>query len=279
MNIIFSIYPKFFRTLSLPELAGVARDCGLDAVNLVVRDGYWCEPATLGRDTRKFVRFMKAEGLSVLFATAGWSLEDIEKNPGMLDILAENDIREFRLAYFPAASGETLPSLEVARGAMEKIAGHCARRGVRAIYQVHHTMLVSSASAAWQLVRGLPASAVGIELDPGNQSFEGFEDWEKSVSLLGDYLRAFGIKDTMPVRDESLRGTPAKGWSRQWCPASEGVVNWHEVVRPLVRRRWAGTFVFMPFYHEDDMRRQAAVLKQEVAYVRGVVAAETKSDK
>ncbi|AWI08122.1 sugar phosphate isomerase/epimerase family protein [Ereboglobus luteus] len=275
MKITFSIYPKFFRPLDRMELAGLIHDCGLDAVNLVIREGYWCEPATMERDVRAFTRFMRGEGIDVRFATVGWTLEEVEKNPDWLRILSENGIAEFRMAYFEPAPGETLPALDEARRVMERMTELCIKNNIRVIYQVHHTKLISTASAAWDLVRGLPPSAVGVELDPGNQSFEGFEEWQKSVSLLGDYLKAYGIKDTKLARDASRFNEPDKGWARDWCSAEEGVVNWHEVTRPLARRRWSGTFVFMPFYHEHDIVLQARVLKREVKYIRNIVAAET----
>ncbi|HEU5078467.1 MAG TPA: sugar phosphate isomerase/epimerase [Opitutaceae bacterium] len=279
MNITFSIFPKFFRGLSLDGLVELVRSSGLDTTNLVIRDGYWCEPAKLASDVPRFVRHMSEAGLKVRFATACYSLADIARDPSPLQILADNGIEEFRLSYFEMKQGDVRLALDDARRTTERIAAICERHRIRAIYQVHHTMLISSATAAYDLVRGLPASAVGIELDPGNQSFEGHEETRKSVSLLGEYLRAFGIKDTRVIRDEARRAEPDKGWTRDWCGLPDGVVNWHEVVRPLVASDWSGTFVFMPFYHEHEPAAQARVLKDEVAYLRRVLAVEMAARK
>lgn len=274
MNITFSIFPKFFRSLSLEQLIELTREVGLDTANLVVREGYWCEPKTLARDTARYVQAFDRAGMAVRFATAGYMLSDLVAQPDALHVLADNGIREFRMGYFRFSGQDVHQALREARTELTAIVAHCERAGIRAVYQVHHTMLISSASAAWSLVQGLPPKHVGIELDPGNQSFEGSEDGTKSVGLLGNYLTAYGIKDTRMVRDPARTGEPSKGWQREWCGLPEGEVNWHDVVRPLIRRNWAGTFVFMPFHHETDITRQRAVLKQEVAYLRDVCARE-----
>ncbi len=274
MKITFSIFPKFFRSLTLEDLIEMTKEVGLDTANLVVREGYWCEPKSLAKDAARYVRAFERAGMAVRFATAGYMLSDLAAQPDALHILADNGIREFRMGYFRFWGQDVHQALYEARTEMAAVVEHCERAGIRAVYQVHHTMLISNASAAWWLVQGLPSKYVGVELDPGNQSFEGTEDGTKSVGLLGDYLTAYGIKDSRAVRDPARTLESSKGWSREWCGLPDGDVNWHDVVRPLARQNWTGTFVFMPFYHETDVIRQREVLRQEVAYLRSVCARE-----
>ena len=74
----------------------------------------------------------------------------------------------------------------------------------------------------------LPSKHVGVMLDPGNQTSE--------------------------------------GWSRGSVPLHEGIVDWHKVGDALRLLDFEGTFVFMPFYNRDDPLVMTENLKKEVAH-------------
>ena len=109
-----------------------------------------------------------------------------------------------------------------------------------------------------------------VELDPGNQSFQGFEPWDYSVGLLGEYCAWVAIKDTITWQEKSRIVDPDKGWRRTFAPNSEGVTNWKRVVEALEANNFDGTFVFMPFYDENDATARTKKLKAEVEYLKGL---------
>lgn len=266
-----SIFPKFYRHLDVRGLAALVREVGLDTTNLVIRDGYWVSEPNLAETLPRFVRVMRSEGLDPRFATTGYSADALAADPTPLAMLADHGIREFRTGYFRAGD-DPRQALGSARDSLEALAEQCARHNIRAVYQVHHGTLIPNASAAWHVVNGLPAEYIGVELDPGNQSFEGFERWDRSARLLGEYLVAVGVKDTVVEREPGREEAPDKGWSRRWAPICEGVTDWHDLARALKAVGFRGTMVFMPFYDEDDPAAMTAKLKREVAYLRAVLA-------
>ena len=268
---VLSIFPKFLAQLSVPRLAAVVRDVGLDTTNLVVRDGFWVSRSNFADDLSKFMRAARGEGLEVRFATAGFSADEIIADESLVARLAEHGIRDFRMDYFRYAGGDPRREFDDARRKFGQVASICQRYSIRAVYQVHHRMLIASAWSAWDLVRDFPPGAVGIELDPGNQSHEGFEAWDKSIGLLGEYFAAAGVKDLRVWRDDAHAGDPDKGWRRAWCSIDEGVTNWRDFVGACHAARFDGTFVFMPFYDPDDPQAQLAKLKREVAYFKRIV--------
>jgi sugar phosphate isomerase/epimerase len=273
MQLTYSVFPKFLQSLSAPELASAVREAGLDTTNLVIRDGYWVSKAALAAQLPAFLEAMRGEGLTVRFATAGFLPEELQADESPLALLREHGIAELRMGYFQAPAAQVRTALDDARRRMGVMAALCAKHGVRAIYQVHHGTLIPGASAAYHLVRDLDPKAVGVELDPGNQTHEGLEDWARSAHLLGEYLVALGVKDSRQHREPSRGDEPTKGWSRWWCPIDEGVINWHAVLSALKAVGFAGTLEFMPFYEPHNVFAQLATLKREVAYLRGVEAA------
>jgi sugar phosphate isomerase/epimerase len=269
---VFSIFPKFYQHLDVQGLAAMVREVGLDTTNLVIRDGYWVGQKTLAEDLPRFMSAMRKEGLEVRFATAGFMPQEVVDDPDLLKRLAGEGITEFRMGYFKAGKGEDVRQMfRTARRELERMALVCEAAGLRAVYQVHHGTLIPGASAAWHIVQGLSSQWIGIELDPGNQTHEGFEDWGRSARLLGEYFIAAGIKDTVITRDPDRADEPTKGWRRSWAPLDEGVVNWHEFIRACRSVDFHGTFVFMPFYDDKNPEEMTRKLKREVAYLRKVV--------
>jgi hypothetical protein len=277
MQITFSIFPKFYRHLDPRGLAALVHEVGLDTTNAVIRDGYWVTPGGMAKELPAFVKAMEEEGLEVRFATAGFSADSLIADSNPLAILADSGVVEFRMDYFRVKDGDPRRSMAEAREALERLVPNLERHGVRAVYQLHHGTLIPSPSAAWQLVKGLPARWIGVELDPGNQAYEGFECWDRAAKLLGEYAVALGVKDVAFVRSPEHAEDPDKGWRRIWAPLDEGITNWHEVVSALDAIDFKGTFVFMPFYDENDPEAMTQKLKREVAYLRGVVAQVAES--
>jgi sugar phosphate isomerase/epimerase len=267
MQITWSIFPKFQKELDPHGLAGFVQEVGLDTTNLVVRDGYWVTPGNLAADTEKFVKAMRREGIEIRFATTSYTPDQLIKDPTPLKVFADNGIRGFRMGYFdvkPDVRGE----IRRARSDLQRLVPLCQQHKVRAIYQLHHGTLFPSPSAAYLAFEGLPTEAIAIELDPGNQSFEGFENYERSTRLLGESVAWAAAKDSVVTRDEKRADLPDKGWRRTWAPAYEGTVRWDEFFDALAAIDFHGVVKLMPFYDQNNPAEQRKKLKREVEYLK-----------
>lgn len=247
------------------------REVGLDTTNLVVREGFQVTPEYMAEELPLFLRVMRREGLEIRFATTDYSAETLLAKPEILTQLAEAGIRDFRMGHFPDRGGDVRQALRQAREELERLAPLCEQAGIRAVTQLHNNTLIASPGMAYHLFAGLPPEWLGIELDPGNQSRDGYEDWSRSARLLGSSLAALGVKDTGVIRDMGRSDGPDKGWVRYWTPIDNGMTNWHELVHALNAVDFTGTFVFMPFYAPDDPAEMRRRLREEVAYLRNIV--------
>jgi sugar phosphate isomerase/epimerase len=269
---IWSMFPKSFRHLDVAQLAGLVREVGVDTTNMVIRDGYWVTRGGLAQETPKFVEAMRNEGLTIHFATTDFAADELAKDPTPLKVMHDSGIRDFRMGWFKMEK-DVRGAMERARAVMQRLADVCAKTNVRAIYQLHHDTLVSSPSAAYAIVGGLPAKRIGVELDPGNQSFDGYEDYVRSAHLLGEYLAAVSVKDTGVSHDRSKLDSPDKGWKRDWAPVYEGIVRWDEVAKAMREINFDQTIVMMPHYDHDKPDEQRRKLKREVEYLKRIVGA------
>lgn len=262
----FTLFPKFLKTLSAAQLARTVRDCGLGAVNAIVREGYWVEPGRLAADLPDFVRTVRGEGVEVFMASTGYMPDELLRDESPLAAMAKNGIRAFRMGYFKSGH-DVRASMDGARRDMASMAGLCEKHGVKAIYQVHHGTLLTNASAAWHVMGEIDPRWVGIMIDPGNQVFEGHERPAYSVSLLGKHLAAVGVKDAL------LQPTPDGGVQGHWTPLGEGLGDWVSVARAMRQADANPIYVFMPFCEVNDPERNAAGLKRDVDWLKKALAA------
>jgi len=272
MNIAWSLFPKSYRNLSGGQLANLVQEVDLDTANVIIRKGFVVDEENISTHLVPYLKEAKAEGIKIVRASTMFNAEQICADPSPLAIMAQAGIQEFRMAWFPKEDSDVTGAIQRAKADMDRVAEACKKHRIRAIYQVHHNTLITSPTAAFYLVRGLPSAYIGIELDPGNQSFQGFEPWHYSAGLLGEYLSWVAIKDTTTWQERARISEPDKGWRRSFCPISEGVTNWHRLLDALREHQFDGTFVFMPFYDEDNDVLRTKKLKEEVAYLKLIVS-------
>ncbi len=270
MDITYSVLPKFYQQYDVPQLASMVREVNLDTINLMVRDGYWVNEHNISTELPAFVKAMRSEAIDVNFATTDYSAEQLVADPAPLGIMADAGITRFRISHIWVSNGDARASLEAAKTSLGSLERLCEKYGIQAVYQVHHGTLIASAFAAWALVKNLHPRYIGVELDPGNQAHEGYESWDKSVSLLGDHLVAMGVKDVAWVRQPVSGDEHSKGWQTEWVPLADGITDWYDLMRALHMRDWSGLFAFMPFYHENEPDKLTKLLKKDVGYMRQV---------
>ncbi|MFD2115570.1 sugar phosphate isomerase/epimerase family protein [Paenibacillus yanchengensis] len=270
-KMLYSLFPKFFQKCSVEQLANIAVECGFDAVDLMIRDQYWVTTEQLVTEAPAFVAAMQRKQLQVEFATTAYTPTMLINDETPLKVMSDIGIRSFRMAYFVYDQHQPLfAQVEQARREMQQLAELCEKYNIKAVYHIHHgdQMLIHHSYAALALVDGLPSQYIGVMPDPGNQFFEGSDNWPRAFATLGNYLAAIGIKDGRYRWDETATSTESKGWSKHWAPCQEGVTNWHHIAEHLHKVHFDGVLNFQPFYHDSNLNLLIPTLQQEVAYMR-----------
>lgn len=257
-----SLFAKSYQSQGVERVCASAKAAGFDGIDAIVRPGFWCEPQNVQKTLPAFASTARRAGLQVPVAIIPQTAAELAADPSILDVLAGEDIPEFRFGYFRQQLEAPRSRITEAREALTRLAGECVRRRLRGWLQLHHGTLHASPSGAWLLLEGIPAEAIGVQLDPGNQSHEGFEQWPRSIRLLGKHLAAVGIKDTRPER------SPHGKWTRPWAPLDEGATKWDELIRALKEAEFSGTFDFQPHYLPDDPERSWTWLHRDLQFIR-----------
>lgn len=253
----FSIFPKFLAHLSPRDLAEALCEAGADAVDLVIRKGFWVEPDNLRQSLPPFLQAVREAQLDCCLCTWGVNPHQVPEKD--LKLLADSGIRRFRLGHFPWDPKRPYPTqIDEARQALANLVPLLEKYGMQAIYQFHHNTLVTTPESAAFLVTDLPPEQIGIMPDTGNQLFEGLA-WPSRLSgILGPYWSDLGVKD--------VRCLP--GGEREWVPCGEGANDWPALAKAWQQAHPRGVWNLQPFYADSNPTRLLELLRQEIQFLR-----------
>jgi len=263
----YLLFPKYFAHLSNVELSELCAEAGIEAPMPLIRNGFLSEDlATLRNQLPSYLATFRQAGQNITTACLDWFGPRIRQNLDTLKYLADMGITTARIGLDFQRIEPRLEA-EKARREAEDYADCARQAGLRLLLQVHHGTYLHTATAVYQALQGLDSRWLGAWIDPGNNVFEGHEDFSYQVKLLDEYLFAFGAKDAAEFRDGPANDID-KGWSARCVPAYAGRTDWRKFYQAVKGRDLFA--VLMPFYDlpSRDALRQAFL--QEAAYLKRV---------
>jgi len=136
--------------------------------------------------------------------------------------------------------------------------------GVKANMEIHMGNICPSASATCRFLSNFDPKHVGAIYDPGNMVYEGYENWQMGLEILGPYLAHVHVKNS------KWEVFAEEGGVKRWRAASagmrEGQVYWGEVLVALRKVGYGGWLSF-----EDFSKGETKVkLKENIDYLKGL---------
>ena len=139
--------------------------------------------------------------------------------------------------------------------------------GVRPLAEIHMGTIVTSASAARRFIEHFRPEEAVIILDPGNMVYEGFENLQMGLEILGPYLAHVHVKNAA----RTIRTGDPDGNLRWVCDSATlrgGQVNWRDTLKILRSSGydgWISLEDFVPGDTEVKLRDNLAYLQQLLA--------------
>ena len=136
--------------------------------------------------------------------------------------------------------------------------------GVKANMEIHMGTICPSASATHKFLSNFDSKYVGAIYDPGNMIYEGYENWQMGLELLGPYLTHVHIKNSKweVVSEED----GIQRWRPTFCGIREGQVYWGDVLAALKKVGYTGWLSFEDFSAGETMVK----LKQNISYMKSL---------
>jgi sugar phosphate isomerase/epimerase len=182
----------------------------------------------------------------------------------MLAATAQLGAERVRVAMPAPKLGSYHEHFASVRADLEWIAGRAASHGVKALIELHHGTITSSASAALRLVDGLDPANIGVIHDLGNLVIEGQEDHSAAFEILGPYLAHVHVKNVAWVADAPSEDG-AVHWRADWATLRGGQADVYAYFAALVRHGYDGWVTLEDFSTELPLEERT---RDNLAYVR-----------
>jgi len=142
------------------------------------------------------------------------------------------------------------------------------KTGVRLNIELHFGNIVPSCSAAHRLVSNFDPKYIGIIHDAGNMVFEGYEQYQMGLEILGPYLAHIHIKNARWIPGEEL-GDGTQTWHMEWPPMPKGVVDFRTLLKALKSVGYDGWLSFEDFSNEHSTEQK---IKNNIEYLKALEA-------
>ena len=140
--------------------------------------------------------------------------------------------------------------------------------GVKFLIEIHMDTIVASPSAAYDQAQGIDPAYFGYIYDPGNMVNEGYEDYEKGLTLLGDYVAHVHMKNGLLVPDAPGEFGEAR-FKRAWVPLKKGMADLPRFAKLLKQVGYDGTVSVEDFSNEEGTVEK---LTGDLAYLKQLFA-------
>ena len=232
----FSVFtastPQWSREVAARTLAAQ----GWDGIEWRVTDqvdspvpGFWAGNqatwplATLAQDTPEIARITRDAGLELSGLGGYAQCDDHGSVETLLVATAALGAHQVRITVpRTGTSGNYREAFALARHHVEWVAERAAAHGVKALVELHHGTLTSSASSAMRLIDGLDPEHIGVIHDLGNLLIEGQEDHLSSFELLGSYLAHVHVKNVRWSPRSVAEPDGSVLWDWHWAPLRTG---------------------------------------------------------
>ena len=207
----------------------------------------------------------RSEGLAMpnLGAYARASQWDLAQR--MIDVAALMGISSLRIgpAAYPG-DGTYQDILQRDQECYGRVVEYARQRKVRPLIEIHMGTIVPSASTALRYVSRWKPEEIGVIHDAGNMVYEGFENYQMGLEMLGAYLAHVHVKSAVWVY-ETAAGPQRLNWSAVASPLRTGMVNVAALFKAL---KSAGYDKWMALEDFSKVQSQEAKVKDNLAFLK-----------
>ncbi len=243
MNFNWSLLPATPPPTDAATLASFVQSIGITTAQISVGRAGSINVDQIYPELPDFVNELSKAGVEAHSIQLDLRVEELIANPDYLALFEACGITEITLTEVAKKGYLVRSRLTKLRTGLEKLDPLLQKHKLRLLLPVFGTSLLPSPSAAFHILRGLPPFSFGAQLDPGGEHLGGFEPWDYTVAVLGDYLASILIRDSLYTRDDQIQ--------RTWVRPGEGLCDWPSMVEQLSRIEYQGSLLLAPMLGES----------------------------
>lgn len=133
--------------------------------------------------------------------------------------------------------------------------------GIKAHFEMHHGTITPSASAAYALAKNFDPNYIGVIYDTGNIIYEGLEEYQMALEILGEYLDLVHIKNACWLKK-------GEKYEADWASFPHGHADFPKFFKALKAIGYDGYVTFEDF---SDKESSDEKLKNNLIFIKGIV--------
>lgn len=237
MAMKYIYFTKTLRSLDVPKLIDFLKQTDLDGADMAIRPGYPVDANNAEVKLPEAVKSFKDQGLSIPLVSAPTGLNDPKAGEAIktFHACAAAGVPAVKIGYFHY-SGKFDADFSKARRALEGFSKLAEATGVRVLHHTHSgSNIGSNLESQRTLLEPFDPHWIGAYADTGHQAVNG-GPFHMALNYVSRWFAAVAIKDMIVAKK-------ADGVKRTVVPAGEGIVNWSEVQKALVKERKYDGFI------------------------------------
>lgn len=133
--------------------------------------------------------------------------------------------------------------------------------GIKAHFEMHHGTITPSASAAYALAKNFDPEYIGVIYDTGNIIYEGLEEYQMALEILGEYLDHVHIKNAFWLKKGEKYGA-------DWASFSDGYADFPKFFKALKAVGYDGYVTFEDFSGKESSDEK---LKNNLIFIKEII--------
>jgi sugar phosphate isomerase/epimerase len=259
-QILYSVFTKPWKSLSVWELATLVKDMGFDGVEFPLRDGYQLEPVNADQLPRLVQQFADHE--LKIFSVASSTDERVFAG------CAEAGIPVIRIMPSIKPEAGYISSEKKVREHLESLVPLCEKYGVKVGVQQHYGNNVADSMGLLHLMEGLDEDHVGAVWDAAHDALAGQQP-EFGLDIVWPYLCMVNLKNAFYKRMNGPEAHQSE-WKRYFTSGRHGLASWPRIAEYLKSRSYNGVVCLTAEYtNEHDLDR---LIRQDLIYAKSLFA-------
>ncbi|MCB0064732.1 MAG: sugar phosphate isomerase/epimerase [Caldilineaceae bacterium] len=240
-----AVFVKPWKEMALPALGAHIQQLGFAWVELPVRPGFPCRPATIAQDLPNAVKVLGDHGVQILNVTAALPLDDERLYAACAAAGVGMNRVMFRTEGKPYWEAEA-----AARQQLDAALPLCEKYNVQIGIQNHYGTYVGvHAFGLYHLVQEYDPKYVGIIWDAAHNALEGMAP-ELALDVVASHLCCVNLKNGYWRRVNGPEAEIAE-WKVHWTSGRHGRASWPTVVEKLKTMDYTGPICLTAEYSDE----------------------------
>lgn len=257
-NIVFSVFTKPWKTLTVAELGEFVSGLGFDGIEFPLRPGFQVEPDNVEKGLPQLAKQLSGYGVKI---TSVASVTEERVFAGC----AEAGVPVIRIMP-EIKGGSYMASEKRIQEELEQILPLCKKYSVKVGIQHHFGRYISNSMEMLHLIEKFNPKHIGAVWDAAHSGLAG-EEPEQALDIVWPYLCMVNMKTAFYRRANGPEADEAV-WERFFTTGRHGLASWSRTVKYLQDRNFEGN-ICLPAEYTDEPGVNKYIA-EDIAYLKSL---------